>query len=69
MFNYLDSMKWPVVGPVAGSIYDQDPEWVEYSMQIFNARNQYQAQEHKKQQAQAKQKSGRTGPRASPRRR
>ena len=69
MFNYLDSMKWPVVGPNAGSIYDQDPEWVEYSMMIFQARNTYQAQEQKKQEAAARSKQAqRGGPKASPRR-
>lgn len=57
MFHLLDSMKWPVVGPVAGSIYDQDPILMDKFAQIFAARNKHQAEEQRKREVEQARKS------------
>lgn len=51
----MDMAKWPHMGPVTGSIYDQDPMWVVKMDYIFIERNKFKNEEAKKEQRKADQ--------------
>lgn len=61
MFSLCEAMKWNHL-PVAGGLYDQDPQLVDGFMIIFSARAEYEAeQERKREREMGKNKNMRRG--------
>lgn len=53
MFSMCESMKWNHL-PVAGGLYDQDPDLLLAFQYIFGKRSEHQENEQKKEEAKAK---------------
>lgn len=50
MFQLCESMKWSHL-PIAGGLYDQDPDLLDGFMIIFAARAKHDEEERKKEEA------------------
>lgn len=50
MFALCDNMKWSHL-PMAGGLYDQDPDFIAKMNYIFGQRNEHQRKEQEAQQA------------------
>jgi hypothetical protein len=57
MFSMCENMKWSHL-PVAGGLYDQDPDLLEGFQIIFHERAEWEAEQEAKRKADEKRKMG-----------
>ena len=61
MFNLLSNMRWPYPGPTTGSVYEQDPDWIDKVSFIFSEKNKHEAAEQRKRETESRRNSASGG--------